>query len=418
MTLDLLGAPLFTDLDRELRVAVEAALADMRAELIDEEVRTLEEGQRAGAAPLGEALGGTLAWARHPGLAARHRGDWVAAHLLGRAPRSRATDAADRAALINLAVVQALDGQGAADLALLAGSGATILDLRAGRRLGADQRWAPIPRVAGWSLPLFEDCVELGFAGDGSGGQGAPGVFAGKLAAAYDLLVGLWPQAVPWVRALVPAIVGLGAASPAGRSESYEAGGPLLVSPRGEPWDLAESVLHELQHHRFKLWARGHRLRSRTDHRYRFLSPYRSDPRRLFGVHLGLHAFTTVNELRYRAGRSAMGGERQARAFLKTHFSNLFAWRSVAAYEVGGEEVERYLAALGERLLVHGELADKLMGEDEQDLVDQHFARRCQERDADGVPLLNTDPCFRKWGETMSVIEETCAHTFTGELAS
>jgi hypothetical protein len=388
MTLDALCSPLFGPLDASLLRALDGALAGARAELIEQHVRGMELDS-----PLPAALQRrVVAWARDPRLRDRQQGDWLAVHVLGRARCRSASEAANRAALENLTALLARDE---------AGGGAAILAPR---------------RASGWGVPVFESCLDLGVPGDGEGP--AAGDFAEKLAAAHEVVNRLWPEVPAWVRALVPAVASLGGASPPGRSEGYDAGGPIYLSPRTEVWDLAESMVHELQHHRFKLWARAVHLPSLTDQRYVFLSPYRADPRRLFGVHLGLHAFVTVNELRYRAGQLGLGGEREARSFLKTHFCNLFAWRTVATHEGDGEAVRHYLAGLAERLLVHGEVAERLIGGEEQARLDQHFARRCAERAADGGPLVNGNERHRDWGETIALVEQVHERTFTTELAS
>ncbi|HKE14477.1 MAG TPA: HEXXH motif-containing putative peptide modification protein, partial [Kofleriaceae bacterium] len=422
-----LGGVLFESIDPAGEVALAARLLDYRRRLFDTRIQALD-GDRLSAGfadQAGAVLRGVAelcAWsAAHSRLRPRTEG-WAASLILHRILFPASADRARGAALRNLCTLLALgaldeepgerapittttDGAGAlvdlhscdrlplpypphTRIECRYGAGGAVcrpLDgvgptVRLGRGAAGDVERVPVARARGWDLPVFESLVDLGFDEEFPGG-GAAGdgflPFAASLTGAHDLLAALWPEVVGWVRALAPALVSMGrpGSTSVNRSETYEAGGPIFLAEVDDPFKHAESLVHEIQHHRFRLWAATEPLASVRDEAHRYISPYRPDLRRLVGVHMGVHAFAAVNELRLRARERGLVAPRADRAALRSHFANLFAFRTIVEHDGGGEEARRYAGELARRLLDHHRLLEPLLTPATRAAVDEYFGR-------------------------------------------
>lgn len=267
------------------------------------------------------------------------------------------------------------------------------------------------PPDNGQGLPMsvFERSDVLGVAADAGDPSGVP-PFAVSVAAAFATIERLWPELSSWVVALTPAVASLGvpATPDLTRSQSYGPGCPIFLSQVRDPFRHAEDLLHEVQHHRFQLWALDHPLPGLLDEGRRFVSPYRADIRPLSGLHLGLHAFVTVNELRLRAMAAGDAGVVRRRALLRMHYSNLFAFATITEHEVCGDEGRRYLAAVAERLADHDRRIGPLVRPEERRDLDAAFDDHCARLVAaspDREPL-NVDRRYRRWEDAAAQADE------------
>lgn len=229
-------------------------------------------------------------------------------------------------------------------------------------------RWPPAgvaPETAErWRLPCFDDVEALGlerFDPDPGDPRYRPEPgwtalsFTGGLDSAHDLLAELWSEEIDWLTAMVPAFVDMGGPPSrwVHRSGSYGAGSPIVLSKVDEALKHAEDLVHELQHERFHLLADVATLPCWNDRRQVYVSPYRSDPRPLRGVLLGIHAFVAVNELRLRAAAAGVESEKLAERLLNTHLLNLFAFRTLHDHERFEGAHRRLFADLAAALVRH-----------------------------------------------------------------
>jgi hypothetical protein len=214
----------------------------------------------------------------------------------------------------------------------------------------------PAPRLSHWDLPLIEEGRHALFIDNvpeaSDGAHVLP--LQTSLNHAHHLIETNWPDIIPWVKALVPAIADLGP-SPSAHirlSGSYGAGLPIYLSRVRDPWCHAEDLIHELQHQRL-LFAIPTEWFGRWND-FSFISPYRSDPRPLSGLHLGLHAFVGVNEFRLRFLSKGNMQSDLIRQMLRTHRENLFVYRTVLAHDKLSAEGVRFYAEMGRVLQRHG----------------------------------------------------------------
>lgn len=176
---------------------------------------------------------------------------------------------------------------------------------------------------------------------------------AESVSVGVEFISEILPAAIDWLNLLTPAIVRLNSPGASGTrlSGSFGAGLPIHLSQVEDPWFHAEDLVHELQHQRFNYIVHGDNWFGRwNDKATKFLSPYRQDPRPLSGLHLGLHAFLAVNELRLR--RAGCKGENVSwfAELLQTHLHNVFSYRSAIAHEELGSYASAYYAEVSEAL--------------------------------------------------------------------
>ncbi|MER9427319.1 HEXXH motif-containing putative peptide modification protein [Mesorhizobium sp. M0408] len=182
---------------------------------------------------------------------------------------------------------------------------------------------------------------------------GIPLSLAESISLAVDFISDTFPSALDWLRVLTPAIIRLNrsGASRTRLSGSFGAGLPIHLSQVEDPWFHAEDLVHELQHQRFNYLVHGDHWFGRwNDKAPKFLSPYRADPRPLSGLHLGLHAFIAVNELRLRRTGHMDDNASWFAEILQTHLHNVFSYRSAIAHEDLGKYASAYYTDVVEAL--------------------------------------------------------------------
>lgn len=253
----------------------------------------------------------------------------------------------------------------------------------------------PVTRNIG-AYPLDDDGVNNNEAG------WRPLPLHDSLTQAQGVIKELWPEALDWAEALIPAFVDMGAPpGPVRFSSSYEPGSPIFMSRIDDPLIHAEDVVHEVQHHRLFLFAGTPHFKSWTDRRQLYVSPYRPDPRPLRGVLIGMHAFLTVNELkRRRLVERKETSEQLVREMADIHYKNLFAFRTVLEHEEFGELGRELFKQMGRFLASHHEVvrsrATPGLELPFQEQVASHIAAV-----QTGTPeLKNTSPGYRDWDET------------------
>lgn len=228
---------------------------------------------------------------------------------------------------------------------------------------GAAGARIPFARPRRWNAPVVVDdpASSLVFEAYGAAPPAEPQPsqpLAAELDEAGAILAALWPETIPWIELLVPAFIEV---APVARGQtlsgSFGPGRPVYLSAAGDPFALAENLVHELQHLRLGLHDMEAFLARWNDAEAGFASPYRPDPRPLRGIHLGLHAFLAVNELRLRSAARGVDAERRVRDAVHSHELNLDAFRTLARHErftPAGErywdEVDSVLAAQGDAL--------------------------------------------------------------------
>jgi HEXXH motif-containing protein len=237
------------------------------------------------------------------------------------------------------------------------GAPAGPFELDAGRANGAR---LPFARPRGWNVPVVPDDPAASLVAEAFGSappadRDAVPALADELDAAAEILAMLWPDTIAWLELLVPAFIEV---APVARGQtlsgSFGPGRPVYLSASGDPFALAENLVHELQHLRLGLHAMEAYATRWNDEGAAFASPYRPDPRPLRGLHLGLHAFLAVNELRLRAAARGTDAPRRLRDAARSHDLNLDAHRTLARHERFSPAGERYWDEVGAVLAAQG----------------------------------------------------------------
>jgi len=174
-----------------------------------------------------------------------------------------------------------------------------------------------------------------------------------SLSMAHAALAAVWPEVIPWARALVPAVADMGpreAGSPR-LSGSFGPGEPIYLTQVSNPLLHAEDLIHEVQHLRFALAVRAEDWFGRwNEQEQTFISPYRPDPRPIAGIHIGLHAFVAVTELGLRMIDQPYLGQVSLNWLYDTHLRNLFAFHTIAKHERLSNDGKSYYRELGRAL--------------------------------------------------------------------
>jgi len=363
-------------------------------------------------------------------LPARHLAHWSPTFLLQRIVHPACSPDMRARLVQHLLVRLMLDAAGAEDrldrsLALPGPSSGQLIDLDAfktfqlpaaladGDPCGFEKPLSRARRMVG-TLPsrfgsrLVGDCRLLGVdaaakARPGAGAKARVLTFRRSIDEAHALLETAWPEAVQWVRLLVPAFADLGRPPSADltRSESYGPGCPIFLTRAPSGWNHAEDIVHEVQHHRFHLWILDRPFRSLSEETPRFVSPWRADVRPLYGLHLGLHAFVTVNQLRVRLqGRLTT---RLRDEFVQTHVSNLFAFRSILEHDDPTDEGRRYLVTVARALLEHDRLFQAFATPEVTARIDAAFAGHCSRLSGSNGRLKNAGEAVRNRHATLGL---------------
>jgi HEXXH motif-containing protein len=193
-----------------------------------------------------------------------------------------------------------------------------------------------------------------------------------SLSDAYEILTSVWPEVIPWVKALVPAIADMGprdALAPR-LSGSFGPGEPIYLSQVTKPLLHAEDLIHEVQHLRFSLAVSAEEWFGRWNDRQNvFISPYRPDLRPVAGIHLGLHAFFAVTEFGLRTLDTSSRDQISRRWLYETHLRNLFAFHTIASHEILSSDGKSYYRELGRGLGRQHQRIEALIDRAEQEQI-------------------------------------------------
>ncbi len=258
--------------------------------------------------------------------------------------------------------------------------------------------FAPYDTVRGWRVPTFEAddfALPSGLLHGHTPTTGRPGprtrkaLLPASLAYAYDVLSAVWPDTASWLRLLVPAMLRVrqSSASAARLSGSFGPGYPIYLSETTQPYLHAEDVVHELQHLRFQIWRATSGWPPPAPAGDRFVSPFRPDLRPLIGVHLGLHAFMTVNDLRLHPSGPLPFTAAAVADTAVMHQRNLFAFQSVSAHEARSPQGDRYLEAVAARLASQHDAITQLATRTVRLRAERALARHIRHAAAAGAAL-------------------------------
>jgi HEXXH motif-containing protein len=284
---------------------------------------------------------------------------------------------------------------------------------------GAAVRIEPLPTLAGWDLPLVRDSQSLGAEPRRPEPEPVegwdPAPLDGSLVRAHGLLQRYWPEILDWVDLSVPAFVDMGtpAVPQSQRSESYGPGSPIFLSAAATDLQIAEAVVHELQHHRLLLFTRAEDFPRFADGTRQYVSPWRPDVRPLRGVYLAVHAFLAVNELRLRTLADRALDENARLQLLQTHCMNLYGFRTILEHEqfsdLGRRAFQLYALTLADQ---HRRL-QAMVHPDDHHKVETFFDRHVAavERQPEGV--VNNGPRYRAWDETVDLARRLGAEEVT-----
>ena len=173
--------------------------------------------------------------------------------------------------------------------------------------------------------------------------------------AVYPLLARFWPETIDWLTLLVPAFVDRAGVAHRHKASSYTwgPGTPIFLSRVEHPMYLASVIIHELQHQRYLLFASADDFLLSTPSERPFISLWRTDPRPLIGLMLGLHAFLAENEFTLRIlPFSELSHDLLLDNLFFNHRKNLFAFRTLLDFEPTMSFTEkRLLLEMGHTLL-------------------------------------------------------------------
>jgi HEXXH motif-containing protein len=263
----------------------------------------------------------------------------------------------------------------------------------------AAREFIPFERSRAWSMPIVPDdsSSPAPFSprenASATTPQGPPRL-ADSLDEARTILDALWPETVAWIALLVPAVVELAAVPGCSLSGSTVPGQPVYLSAVHDPFELAENLVHEQQHLRLGLHAVHDYATRWADGGELFISPYRPDPRPLRGIHLGLHAFLAVNELRLRAARAAHCGRagKALRDAARTHRLNQFAYETLTRFERFTAEGRAYWDEVGAAVAAQGEALREAGDASAQSAADDWLSQHLERVRAVAPDLPNDDP--------------------------
>jgi HEXXH motif-containing protein len=268
---------------------------------------------------------------------------------------------------------------------------------------GAFER-APFDRVPGLDIPVLEDCWAALMRTEDVPEYGAaarspdhadwrPIPLRESLTETHRTLSELWPEVISWVKLFIPAVVQVphSADQSIRLSGGLYAGAPIYLSRVADPYLHGEDLVHELQHARLLLLCPVEEYFASFREAPRlFVSPFRPDPRPLFGLHLGLHAFIAVSELQVRALRAGRRGASFFKNMLRTHRMNLFSYRTIMANEQFSPEGRRFYEEIARVLSRHHREIEPLVAPmtaaQVEAALEEHRARVLES----GAPIANS----------------------------
>lgn len=275
----------------------------------------------------------------------------------------------------------------------------------------------PFPRAEGWNIPVIEDSVALGIEEFGSMSHSEarqadedawqPLSLPQSLERAYGILEDLWPEVVEWTKIFVPAFADMGETPSASiiRSGTHGPGFPIFMTKVADPFLHAEGIVHELQHQRLQIFFGPKSFGQWNDLRREYVSPYRSDPRPLRGLHLGLHAFVAMNELRLRALHKGLLPAHRVYEMLKLHRMNLFAFRTLLEHETFSSEAKTLFAELARELSKQHRVLESMASPGMAKQVDQRIDEHVSSVRAVSEGLRNESASYRSWDEIATLAD-------------
>ncbi|MCP3102943.1 HEXXH motif-containing putative peptide modification protein [Myxococcus sp. K15C18031901] len=284
---------------------------------------------------------------------------------------------------------------------------ATALPLGAGGPVSE----RPLTWSKSWNIPLIDENALLGITGttpqelqkEVADPDFRPLSLHDSAEAAYTIVRDLWPEMLDWSPQLFTALVDMNGPPTrhVHRSASYGPGSPIFVTRVDDAFKHAEDIVHELQHQRMSLIMDTSAFGTWDDPRQIAASPYRSDPRPLRGLHLGIHAFLAVNRLRLRQHARAGFPADRFRYMLNAHRTNLFSFRTLLHHEDIREHGRPMFAEYARELVAQHELIEPMVTREQNESFDHHMrehiaavAGRASEK------LINMSPEYMDWNET------------------
>ncbi|MEU0877405.1 HEXXH motif domain-containing protein [Lentzea sp. NPDC005914] len=172
-----------------------------------------------------------------------------------------------------------------------------------------------------------------------------------QLDEAWDILTRWHADYASELSAGLTTLIPLATETPVFAASSVNAFGGVALSPKQSATDLAEAMVHEIQHSKLNALMDLLSLHREDDHTW-FYAPWRDDPRPLGGILHGIYAFTSVAE--FWDVQRGLVPPAQAR---RGHFAFAFRCRQVReAIDAVRESAEltelgtRFLAASSARL--------------------------------------------------------------------
>lgn len=219
---------------------------------------------------------------------------------------------------------------------------------------------------------------------------------------AHAIIEDMWPEALPWVNALVPAFIDMRGPQSrrVHRSASYGPGSPIFFTKVENPVLHAEDIIHELQHHRFFLFLDDQCFGRWHDRRQIYVSPYRTDPRPLKGLHIGLHAFLTVAEFRIRALQRGMLSEQEIYDLIKLHRMNQFSYRTIVEHEQFLPAGKEFYAQISQELFEQHKVIESITTAKMNEAINRSLEQKVEFVSSKVEAPLNAMPNYRFWNDT------------------
>jgi hypothetical protein len=188
------------------------------------------------------------------------------------------------------------------------------------------------------------------------------------------------------------------------RSASYGPASPIFVTRVDDPFKHAGDIVHELQHQRMHLIMDTSAFGKWNDPTQNTASPYRSDPRPIRGLHLGIHAFLAVNRLRLRQHARAESPDEHYRYLLNAHRINLFTFRTLLEFEDIRPHGRPMFAEYARELIAQHELIEPMASREMSETFDTHMRAHIQAvAGRASEKILNTGPEFMDWAEIAKI---------------
>ncbi len=228
--------------------------------------------------------------------------------------------------------------------------------------------------------------------------------------AVYPLLEQFWPETIDWLKILVPAFVDRAGIAYRNKANSYTwgPGTPIFLSKVENPLYHASVIIHELQHQRYLLFTNLDDFLILNTSEMLFISPWRDDPRPLFGLVLGLHAFLAENAFRSRILPyfDSISDDLSDKMF-SDHRKNLFAFRTILDFEPKMSLTEKQLfLEMTHKLLEQHKLIEPQASVTQRIHFDAWLDGHINSVCSLSQKLVNTSEYYKNWEETNRIAAE------------